>query len=310
MRSESVSKKQVTIREDKNTLLIEVHQRHYYTLAWKDYIHKCLLSEVIFPPKWHLSYKKYVSGIHLPKKIIYHVFVCDSENYMEKLLGIIFLGIFVSVTWNKVFGINFAKKSGWSVFGGRDLVGCLEKGWNRQGVRLQYLAAATTLKTCLEHPFTQPIADKLLHLKKQKCNAIALRPLRAIASHELLLELLQRQTTIAATPLAESTPSPNIQNLVGAWIGGSIWNGFLMGMCWTGLPERSADQIGKKVDNVKTWSLQGLGTMFLWVVQWPKHQRFPEWSWRSFRRNWWRTSGEVWKEIFELFLLGKIVRSF
>ena len=39
------------------------------------------------------------------------------------------------------------------------------------------------------------------------------------------------------------------------------------------------------------------------------HQRFPEWSWRSFRRNWWRTSGEVWKEIFELLLLGKIVRS-
>ena len=40
-----------------------------------------------------------------------------------------------------------------------------------------------------------------------------------------------------------------------------------------------------------------------------KHQRFPEWSWRSFRRNWWRTSGEVWQEIFELLLLGKIVRS-
>ena len=28
-----------------------------------------------------------------------------------------------------------------------------------------------------------------------------------------------------------------------------------------------------------------------------------------FGRNWWRTSGEVWKEIFELLLLGKIVRS-
>ena len=45
---------------------------------------------------------------------------------------------------------------------------CLEKGWNRQGVRLQYLAAATTLEACLEHPFTQPIANKLLHLKQQK----------------------------------------------------------------------------------------------------------------------------------------------
>ena len=40
-----------------------------------------------------------------------------------------------------------------------------------------------------------------------------------------------------------------------------------------------------------------------------KHQQFPKWSWRSFRRNWWRTSGEVWKEIFELLLLGKIVKS-
>ena len=40
-----------------------------------------------------------------------------------------------------------------------------------------------------------------------------------------------------------------------------------------------------------------------------KHQRFPGWSWRSFRRNWWRTSGEVWKEIFELLLLGKSVSS-
>ena len=40
-----------------------------------------------------------------------------------------------------------------------------------------------------------------------------------------------------------------------------------------------------------------------------KHQRFPERSWRSFRRNWRRTSGEVWKEIFELLLLGKIVRN-
>ena len=38
-----------------------------------------------------------------------------------------------------------------------------------------------------------------------------------------------------------------------------------------------------------------------------KHQRFefPEWSWRSSRRNWWRSSGEVWKEIFELLLLGE-----
>ena len=51
-------------------------------------------------------------------------------------------------------------------------VGCLEKGWNRQGVRLQYSDAPTTLETCLEHPFTQPIANKLLHSKQQKsCNS-------------------------------------------------------------------------------------------------------------------------------------------
>ena len=89
------------------------------------------------------------------------------------------------------------------------LVGCLEKQWNREGVRLQYLAAATTLETCLEHPFTQPFANKLLHSNQQ--NAVVLRPLQAIASHELLHELLRQQTTIAATPLAESTPSPNSQ---------------------------------------------------------------------------------------------------
>ena len=54
----------------------------------------------------------------------------------------------------------------------RGLIGCLEKGWNRQGVRLQYLAAATTLETCLEHLFTQPFANKLLQSKQQRqCNS-------------------------------------------------------------------------------------------------------------------------------------------
>ena len=98
-----------------------------------------------------------------------------------------------------------------SNFGGRLLeqIGCLEKGWNAQGVTLQYLAAATTLETCLEHPFTQPKEDKLLHNSRN--NAIVLWPLRTIASHELLHELLRLRTTIAATPLAESTPSPNTQ---------------------------------------------------------------------------------------------------
>ena len=41
-----------------------------------------------------------------------------------------------------------------------------------------------------------------------------------------------------------------------------------------------------------------------------KHQRFPEGSWRSFRRNWWRTSGEVWKEFSSFFCWGKSSEAF
>ena len=55
--------------------------------------------------------------------------------------------------------------------------------------------------------FAQPIADTHYCTRNSRNNAIVLRPLRAIASHELLHELLRWQTTIAATPLAESTPS-------------------------------------------------------------------------------------------------------
>ena len=47
--------------------------------------------------------------------------------------------------------------------------------------------------------------------RNSRKNAIVLRPLRAIASHELLHELLRQQTTIAATPLAESTPSRELK---------------------------------------------------------------------------------------------------
>ena len=43
-------------------------------------------------------------------------------------------------------------------------------------------------------------------------NAIVFRPLHTIALHKLLHELLGPITTIAATPLAESTPSPNSQD--------------------------------------------------------------------------------------------------
>ena len=65
-------------------------------------------------------------------------------------------------------------------------LGCLQKEWNRQGVR----------NHCT---------------RNSRNNAIVLRPVRAIASHVLLHKLLRQQTTIAATPLAESTPLPNSQ---------------------------------------------------------------------------------------------------
>ena len=90
-------------------------------------------------------------------------------------------------------------------------------GWFGQGVKsargaTAILAAATTPETCLERPFTRTIAKELLQTKQQNaCKTF--RPLRTIASHELLHELLRQKTSIAATPLAESTPSPNCQDI-------------------------------------------------------------------------------------------------
>ena len=62
-----------------------------YTLAGKYYIHKFLLSELILQENYIAVTSKYFSGIHFPK-ITYHVLVCDSENYMEKLFENYFLG--------------------------------------------------------------------------------------------------------------------------------------------------------------------------------------------------------------------------
>ena len=56
----------------------------------------------------------FVSGINSPK-ITYHVFICDSKKYMEKLFGNYFLENLISVAENNVFGIDFATISGWSV---------------------------------------------------------------------------------------------------------------------------------------------------------------------------------------------------
>ena len=59
-----------------------------YTLARKYYTHKCLFSEFISRKMTSVT-RKYFSGINYPK-ITYHVFVCDSENYTEKLFGELF----------------------------------------------------------------------------------------------------------------------------------------------------------------------------------------------------------------------------
>ena len=49
-------------------------------------------------------------------KIAYHIFVCDSDNYVEKLFGNYFLGkSHFSYMKNNAFGIHFAKISGGSV---------------------------------------------------------------------------------------------------------------------------------------------------------------------------------------------------
>ena len=54
-----------------------------YTLARKDYIHKCLLSELI-SRNITFQLQDLFSGINFPK-ITYQVFVCDLDNYMDKL---------------------------------------------------------------------------------------------------------------------------------------------------------------------------------------------------------------------------------
>ena len=52
--------------------------------------------------------------------------------------------------------------------------GRLEKGRNRQGVRLHFLPRQASLETCLERPFSRTIARELLHSKQQKeCNSFS-----------------------------------------------------------------------------------------------------------------------------------------
>ena len=59
----------------------------------RSHTHKVLFSELISEKILHCSYKKcfFLRELILAK-ITYHVFVCDSENYMEKSFGNYFLG--------------------------------------------------------------------------------------------------------------------------------------------------------------------------------------------------------------------------
>ena len=84
--------------------------------SWKIWFqwHEIMFSELIIRKiTYQLQENLFLELIS--RKITYHVFVCDLENYMEQLLGSIFLENLISVAWNNVFGINFAKISGWSV---------------------------------------------------------------------------------------------------------------------------------------------------------------------------------------------------
>ena len=61
-----------------------------------NYIHNVFVLGINFLPNY-ISVT-YFSGINFPK-ITLHVFVCDSEHYMENCFGIIFLENLISVTW-------------------------------------------------------------------------------------------------------------------------------------------------------------------------------------------------------------------
>ena len=103
-----------------------------YTLARKYYIHIFLFMELLSPQiTFQLQKENSFSGVNVPK-ITLRVFVCDSENYMEKCFGDYFLENRISVTWNKVFGANFAIISGWSVQVCENFQGIAGRGWRNR----------------------------------------------------------------------------------------------------------------------------------------------------------------------------------
>ena len=88
----------------------------------------------------------------------------------------------------RVFNVS-AQKEAISNFGAFPEFPVFGEGVKLARVRLQYLP----------RPFTRTIANERLRSKQQK--------------EELLHELLRQKTSIAVTPLAESTPSPNSLSL-------------------------------------------------------------------------------------------------
>ena len=85
-----------------------------YTPARKDYIYKFLFSELISRNFTCQLHENILLELNFPT-ITHHVFVGDSRNYMEKLVGNFFLENRISVTQKNVFGISFAIISDWSV---------------------------------------------------------------------------------------------------------------------------------------------------------------------------------------------------
>ena len=71
-----------------------------------------LFLELVFRKKIHFSYKKWFTGINFQKSHITYSFAIQRIAW-KNCLGIMFLENLISVTWNNVFGINFAIISGW-----------------------------------------------------------------------------------------------------------------------------------------------------------------------------------------------------
>ena len=84
-----------------------------YTLARKDYIHTFLFSELISRKKSFQLQKSIFREFISRELHIAYSFVIQRITW--KIVWEFFFGNLISVTWNNVFGIDFAIISGWSV---------------------------------------------------------------------------------------------------------------------------------------------------------------------------------------------------